>query len=94
MRSVFFQSWVTRVSDVTGLESWRLTLSLYFFIVCFCLVLRWGFTMYIALAGLKLSVSTRLASNSQSYAYFCFCLPSAGTKSVYHHFFFPQGSTM
>lgn len=43
----------------------------------------WTGTHYVALAGLKLTMQTRLAQNSQSWA--CLCLLSAGMKGMCHH---------
>lgn len=43
-------------------------------------------SLYVALAGLQVSMQTRLASNSEKYAWLClFCLPSTGIKVMFHH---------
>lgn len=44
-------------------------------------------SLYVALAGLELTVYTRLVSNSQSSA--CLCFPGAGSKDKCHHAWLP-----
>lgn len=48
-----------------------------------CVVVFETESCYFTLAGVELTMQTRLASSFQRSAYFS--LQSAGTKSVYHH---------